>query len=289
MAEAGQTEQHRRFVSPPGYTQIPHALLDELMPEIASLAELKVTLAIARRTFGWGLEERLLSLSDLQGLTGLSRQSVQAGVTLALQRGYVGRRRVGHGFLYGLGVKNVGSSPSAEESTSLPSGRQASRPPSSKGKKTLRGKEKQPAPTGGGSAKKSANGALFQPVEGDDVDAAIVELFQLWATGTNDPDAQLTVGRAGKIRARLREQARSKDRATALPEARAALIEAVEGMVNSKWHRVNGQQDFTQLFRNLDAVDKFRKRRRAEGAAGPAAVDQYADYDEAVRKENGGS
>jgi hypothetical protein len=41
-------------------------LLDELLPEIKSLAELKVILVVVRATIGWHEEEQKLTFSDLR-------------------------------------------------------------------------------------------------------------------------------------------------------------------------------------------------------------------------------
>lgn len=94
----------------PNYTQIPNELLDEILPEISTQAELKVTLAIARQTFGWHRREKPLSITRLQTLTGLSRQSVADGTAAALKRGFVSKRSGGqNGSVYALNVKNLGS------------------------------------------------------------------------------------------------------------------------------------------------------------------------------------
>lgn len=89
-------------VDKPNYTQIPNTLLDDLMM-LMDGAELKVTLAIARQTFGYHRERHSLSLSELQGLTGLSRQGVINGVDAGEKRGTIarGKGRRG-GFVYEL-------------------------------------------------------------------------------------------------------------------------------------------------------------------------------------------
>lgn len=77
---------------PPNYTQAPNVLLDELLPEIKSLAELKVTLVVVRHTIGWHESESKLSLADLEQRTGMSRQSVIDGIKKGLERGTLERR-----------------------------------------------------------------------------------------------------------------------------------------------------------------------------------------------------
>lgn len=81
-----------RGVPKPNYTQAPNVLLDELLPEIKTLGELKVTLVVVRETIGWHEEERKLSLAELERRTGLSRQGVIDGAKAAVARGTVERR-----------------------------------------------------------------------------------------------------------------------------------------------------------------------------------------------------
>lgn len=265
MEGAQQPAEQRRFVAPPGYTQIPHELLDEVMP-LAGLAELKVTLAIARQTFGWGVTERLLSLTDLQQLTGLSRQSAQNGVEAGMERGFIGRRRDGRrGFIYGLRVKNLGNVDPGIESTSLTSSSLDSRPTTSKGKKTLRGKDKLPGIDDADPAKQE-----------DPVEAVIEECFEAWRTGVGkNGGSKLDARRRSKIRKRLEGAAgESPDQSGKgrLAYAREEVLTAVAGMVNSDWHRREGHTNFDQLFRDDGCIEKFAQRRRAQLAQAPAAA-----------------
>lgn len=77
--------------SPPNHTQTPNELFANL-PDTGE-AELKVTLAIIRDTFGWGAPgaATVRSLTELMTLTGLSRQGVLNGLTAAMKRGTVYR------------------------------------------------------------------------------------------------------------------------------------------------------------------------------------------------------
>jgi len=79
----------------PNYTQVPNALLGQitgdgdtpgLMAEMG-MAELKVTLALCRLTFGFHQNGTWASLTRLQELTGLSRQSAHDGAEAAVERG----------------------------------------------------------------------------------------------------------------------------------------------------------------------------------------------------------
>jgi phage replication O-like protein O len=92
---------------PPNYTQIPNTFLDNQMPVIQSLSELKVCLAVMRQTFGWHKEEDQLSISQLETLTGLSRPSVTDGVKAALAHQIITRRKEGNTFFYRLNVKDL--------------------------------------------------------------------------------------------------------------------------------------------------------------------------------------
>lgn len=87
----------------PNHTQTPNELFDVHMLAMGE-CELKVTLAIIRKTLGYHKKSDQLSLSQLQKLTGLSRQGVIAGTDKAIERGLVeiigtGKRGV---LIYGL-------------------------------------------------------------------------------------------------------------------------------------------------------------------------------------------
>lgn len=92
-------------IQAPNYTQIPNELLT-LMPEMKE-AELRVTLAIARKTFGWHKREDRLSYSQLMQLTGLSRQGVVNGIEDGLARGTIHRDAAGDSFVYSLCIDAV--------------------------------------------------------------------------------------------------------------------------------------------------------------------------------------
>jgi len=112
----------------PNYTQVPNTLLDEQMGEMG-YAELKVVLAICRKTFGWHKRQDLLSFSQLEELTGMSRQGVNNGIQDAMDRGVIGRSKDGNSFLYWLVVNEVDRPPEIVNEVDLNG--QASRPPDS--------------------------------------------------------------------------------------------------------------------------------------------------------------
>ena len=64
----------------PNFTPIPNIVLEKLMPSLSKVA-LKVLLAVARKTYGWGKERDAISLTQLQRLTGLGRAGVVRGIT----------------------------------------------------------------------------------------------------------------------------------------------------------------------------------------------------------------
>lgn len=63
----------------PNTTQVPNVLLDRLMPALKNTS-LRVALAIVRFTYGFQKQADKISLSQLQKITGLSRQGVVNGV-----------------------------------------------------------------------------------------------------------------------------------------------------------------------------------------------------------------
>lgn len=86
----------------PEHTQTPNSFFDVTLPQIKSIGELKVLLAIMRQTFGWRKFSDTISLSQLVKITGLSRQGVTNGLHLALQHGHIERKPHGNSFTYGL-------------------------------------------------------------------------------------------------------------------------------------------------------------------------------------------
>ena len=79
----------------PNFTQTPNDLFDTLLPDM-SLAELKVTLAAIRHTFGFHRDTFKLSIADMMKSTGLSKHSVLTGACLAEKRGTM-RREISNG------------------------------------------------------------------------------------------------------------------------------------------------------------------------------------------------
>lgn len=121
-------------IAPPNYTQTPNEILD-LLCEMSE-AEMRVTLAICRETFGWHRPTAKLSISDLERLTKLSRQGVINGLAAGAERGTIQREAVGNGYSYHIVVVNEVDQNSQrsrpvneiDQSTTLTSSSQRSRP-----------------------------------------------------------------------------------------------------------------------------------------------------------------
>lgn len=82
------------------FTKTPNWFYDELLPQISTLAELKITEVVIRHTLGFHQEEKLLSISLFMEKTGLSSQAVRDGIDAALERGFVERWPSGQSFKY---------------------------------------------------------------------------------------------------------------------------------------------------------------------------------------------
>jgi hypothetical protein len=91
-----------------GYTAIPNVFFDEVLPNINNMSELKILLAVFRKTYGWVKEidqntgqpiyklEDEISYSQFEGLTGLSSTSVATGLNRAITNGYLSKVQQGN-------------------------------------------------------------------------------------------------------------------------------------------------------------------------------------------------
>lgn len=258
------TEPTTRFVPEPGYTPIPDVLFDEYLLECTG-SEWQVLTMIARMTFGWGVEERLLKTEELAELTGLSRQSVSTALKGLLGKGMIGRRHhQANQWLYGIPVKKLDAvkklgSPKSLQPLSKSDARTNNR---STTKKRNIGANAPPVKK---TEARKQGGARFKPDPTQPVDAVIVELFEDWVASTPQPDGtSLTNARAGQIRARLREQAEGVPSGEALAVAAERLREGLQGWYASDWHRDRGAFDFDTFFRSRGKVDMFRGRGHRE-------------------------
>ena len=78
----------------PNHTQTPNELFDEHMKEMAG-SELKVILAICRKTFGWHKERDRISTSQLMEMTGLSNRAVIDAIRKLIKKNLIARRQIG--------------------------------------------------------------------------------------------------------------------------------------------------------------------------------------------------
>lgn len=95
-----------------GFTSVPNMFFDEVLPNIDNMSELKILLAVFRKTYGWIKEidpetgqaiyklEDAISYSQFEEMTGLSNTSVMMGINRALKHGYL--RKVQQGNNQGL-------------------------------------------------------------------------------------------------------------------------------------------------------------------------------------------
>lgn len=74
----------------PRYTMSPNDLYDTHAPKMGE-AELRITLALIRATFGWHREQFHISINQLIETTGLSRQGVVNGIAAVEKRGLFNR------------------------------------------------------------------------------------------------------------------------------------------------------------------------------------------------------
>jgi phage replication O-like protein O len=79
-------------IEPPNYTQTPNVVF-AMMPKMGD-AELRVVLAVCRKTFGWHKSHDRISISQIEEDTGLSRQGVIDGTRKAIERGVLKRRKI---------------------------------------------------------------------------------------------------------------------------------------------------------------------------------------------------
>ena len=75
-----------------GFVPIPNAYIDRYLADLSG-AEVKVLLAILRRTAGWRKESDEISLSQIEKMTGLDRKSVIAGLRGLLKRGLIAQTK----------------------------------------------------------------------------------------------------------------------------------------------------------------------------------------------------
>lgn len=85
-------------IAPPTYTQTPNLVFEAAPLMIES--ELRVTLHVMRKTFGWHKRADRISLSQFIIGTGMKKQGVMNGIHAAMKRGIIERIRTGNSFYY---------------------------------------------------------------------------------------------------------------------------------------------------------------------------------------------
>jgi len=81
------------MTDPPTFTRIPNEII-EAMPTLGN-AELRVLLAIARKTIGYQKESDRISFSQIEDMTGLAHRHVSTALQSLTKRGFIGQEKVG--------------------------------------------------------------------------------------------------------------------------------------------------------------------------------------------------
>lgn len=126
------------------------------------------------------------------------------------------------------------------------------------------------------------SGDRFKIDPDSEEDQAIAAIFDAWHDGAGqNGGSYLTVRRAGQIRARLGE-IHDADPSATLLDARNQLLEAVKGLLTSKWHIDAGETGFPLIFRNRERVDFCLERLQKTAAEEPDAAERFSAYDEVI-------
>lgn len=234
-------------IDAPNFTQTPNILFDDLMADMKE-GELRVALAIIRKTFGWHKDREVISLSQLEKMTGMSRQGVLNGIDDLIERGLVKRQKAGRGYSYELIVNEVDQSTKLtnKESTNLTSDSQLSRPKivnevdtqKKEEKKTIKesGKEKAADAADDDTSLRAGVIKLYDdnigsltPIVGQELhdlmdeygEMAVKEAIE-WAVKTNARKLSAVIGCAKKM-AGEKTPAEKRKEATAAKEADASV------------------------------------------------------------------
>jgi phage replication O-like protein O len=87
-----------------GFTMISNRLFDECMSEVSASA-FKVICAVVRKTTGWNKDSDVISLSQMELITGLSRKTVISAISESVKLGWITQEKSGNSFLYKPGEK----------------------------------------------------------------------------------------------------------------------------------------------------------------------------------------
>lgn len=113
--------ENRQFY--PNTFQVPNVLID-VMPSLSE-SELRILIAVIRKTYGWHKPKDKIAQSQYKLMTGLSKPSIQNGVKGLIEKGLIEIIKKGHGresteyaiLLHNLEVKNL--APTGKEALPL--------------------------------------------------------------------------------------------------------------------------------------------------------------------------
>lgn len=86
------------------FTRVPNLLLDQAMAHMGN-AELRVVLAVMRKTIGWNKQRDRISLTQFEEMTGLARQHVIRGIRDAVNNCWVRQWKLGRITSYELSLE----------------------------------------------------------------------------------------------------------------------------------------------------------------------------------------
>lgn len=226
------------FFEHPNYTQVPNHFIDEIVPEMTSMSEIKVTILVLRATFGFGEAERLLPVTEIMRRTGLSKPSVVDGLQRAIVRGYVGRRRSKDGFVYGTRVRSKVKKLDPAESSDV---------------EPEEVKDLDPALVRGKKQGKKNNDSAKQTTQA---------IFEFWVS--LDPGKELA-------RYTLTDKRRKAIEKRLDDSTKEEIAEALRGQWHDPWCQDKGKLDLEYSLRSRDQLEDFRDRRRRQVAKGNGA------------------
>lgn len=89
-------------MSKSNYTKISNIIFDEYMHAMSSSA-FKLVMYVARKTVGWNKEQDIISLTQFEAATGLSRKTLISAIKESLENGWIEQYVVKNTFAYALG------------------------------------------------------------------------------------------------------------------------------------------------------------------------------------------
>ncbi len=90
----------------PSHTQFPNIIIDNFMLKMTG-AQIKVILAIARKTIGWHKISDRISYSQLCKLTGLSTNALKAGIKGLIEMNLISQEKTKFGYCYDMKYEGV--------------------------------------------------------------------------------------------------------------------------------------------------------------------------------------